>query len=218
MTGWVELGLGFAVFALAHGVPTRPLVRRRLTALLGEGTYLVLYGLISLALLGWLISAAGRAPYLAIWEPAPWQRWAVLTAMAVACLLVALAIGAPNPFSFGGRGGAMFDPAHPGIVGLTRHPLLWALALWAGAHLLANGDLAHILLFGGFLVMALGGIAALDRRSRARLGPAWPLLAVRRAPGWRRRDLWRLLAALLLFTGLLLAHPPLIGVDPLAGL
>lgn len=218
MTGWVELGLGFAVFALAHGVPARPPVRRRLTALLGERAYLVLYGTISLVLLGWLIAAAGRAPYVAIWEPAPWQRRAVLPAMAAACLLVALAIGAPNPFSFGGRGGAAFDPAHPGIVGPIRHPLLWALALWAGAHLLANGDLAHIVLFGGFLVMALAGIVVLDRRGRAQLGPAWPWLAVRRAPGWRRRDLWRLLAAFLLFAGLLLAHPLVIGTDPLAGL
>lgn len=218
MTGWGELGLGFALFLAAHLVPARAPVRRRLTSFLGERGYLLLYGLVSLLLLGWLLAAAGRAPYLAVWEQAPWQRWVVLLAMATACLLVALAIGVPNPLSFGGRRGAVFDPAHPGIVGLTRHPLLWALALWAAAHLFANGDLAHILLFGGFLVMALVGMAALDRRNRARLGAGWRELALRRAPGWRPRDAWRLLLALLLFLGLLLAHPLVIGVDPLAGL
>ncbi|MFO1046670.1 MAG: NnrU family protein [Geminicoccaceae bacterium] len=217
MTGWGELATAYALFVLAHLLPARPPVRRRLTGMLGERRYLLLYGLLSLALLGWLLAAAGRAPYLALWQPAPWQRWLALAAMSAACLLVALAVGTPNPFSFGGGSGA-FDPAHPGIVALTRHPLLWALALWAGAHLLANGDLAHALLFGGFLLMALAGMAALDRRARLRLGPAWRELAQPRAPGWRRRDLLRVAAALLLFAGLLLAHPPLIGVDPLAGL
>ena len=218
MTGWAELGLGFALFLAAHLVPARAPVRRRLTALLGERGYLLLYGLVSLLLLGWLIAAVGRAPYLAVWEQAPWQRRIVLLAMAAACLLAALAIGLPNPLSIGGRRGAALDPAHPGIVGPIRHPLLWALALWAAAHLLTNGDLAHILLFGGFLVMALVGMTALDRRNRARLGPAWRELARRRPPGWRLRDAWRLLLALLLFVGLLLAHPLVIGADPLAGL
>lgn len=216
MSGWLELALALALFLLAHGLPARPPLRRRLVGVLGERAYLLVYGAVSLLLLGWLIDAAGRAPYVAVWEQARWQPWVVLPAMAAACLLLALAVGTPNPFSFGGRPGKAFDPAHPGVVGLIRHPLLWSLALWAAAHLLANGDLAHILLFGGFLVMALGGIRMLDRRSRERLGPAWPGLAGRRAPGWRRHDLWRLLAALLLFVGLLLAHPLVIGVDPLA--
>lgn len=218
MTGWLELAAAYAAFVAAHAVPVRPPVRRRLTALLGDRPYLVLYSAVSLLLLWWLIAAAGRAPYLPLWEQAPWQRRLALPAMALACLLVAFGVGRPNPFSFGGGDPKHYDPARPGIVGVTRHPLLWAMALWAGVHLLANGDLAHALLFGGFLAMALGGIAMLDRRSRMRLGAAWPRLAVRRLPRWQPGDGLRLLAAAVMLTGLLLAHPAVIGVDPLAGL
>mgnify|MGYP001358337650 CR=1 FL=1 len=216
MSAWLELGIACTAFVAAHAIPARPPVRRRLTALLGDRGYLWLYSGISLLLLWWLIAAAGRAPYVALWGQAPWQRWLALVAMATACLLVALALGKPNPFCFGGDP-ARYDPERPGIVGLTRHPLLWAVALWAGAHLLANGDLAHAVLFGGVLVMALGGIAMLDRRSRHRLGADWPRRGHHPATGWRPADAWRLLGGLLLFLGLLLAHPLAIGVDPLAG-
>jgi uncharacterized membrane protein len=216
MTGWLELAAVFAAFIAAHAVPARPPVRRRLTARLGDRPYLWLYSAASLLLLWWLIAAAGRAPYVLLWDQAPWQRWLALLAMALACLLVTFAVGNPNPFSLGGGDPRRYDPERPGIVGLTRHPLLWAVALWAGAHLLANGDVAHALLFGGFLAMALGGIAMLDRRTRVRLGVEWPRLARRRLPRWQAGDGLRLLAAALLLAGLLVAHPAVIGVDPLA--
>jgi uncharacterized membrane protein len=216
MGGWGELGVALALFIAAHLLPARPAVRSRLAAVLGERLYLALYSLVSLALLGWLITAAGTAPYVPLWEPAPWQRWTAALLMAPACLLLTLGIGVPSPLSLGG-GTTRSDPEHPGIVGIVRHPLLWALALWSAAHLLANGDLAHILLFGGFLALALAGMAALDRRSRARLGvEEWRRLAMRRPPGWRRSDLARLAAGFVLYVMLLLAHEPVIGIAPLA--
>lgn len=216
--GWLEFGSAYAAFLLAHAIPARPVVRRHLTATLGDRLYLWLYSAVSLLLLGWLIVAVGRAPYLPLWGAAAWRYWTAMAAMALVCLLLGLGIGKPNPFSFGGGDPAHFDPKRPGIVGVTRHPILAALALWAGAHLLANGDLAHLLLFGGFLVMAVAGMLVLDRRSRRRLGAAeWRRLAMRRLPGWQPSDLVRLVAGLALFAGLLLAHPWAIGVDPLAG-
>lgn len=147
--------------------------------------------------------------------PAPWQDWTALLAMVPACLLVMLGLGVPNPFSFDGGDPSRFDPLRPRIVGLTRHPLLWALALWAATHLLANDDLAHLLLFGGFLVMALAGVAQLDRRARRQLGEAqWRRLAERSLTGWRGADALRLVGAVLLYWALLLAHEAVIGLAP----
>ena len=218
MTAWAELALAFVLFTGAHALPARPAVRQGLTRRLGTRAYLLLYSAVSLLLLGWLIAAAGRAPYLPLWEPAAWQAHTALAAMAAACVLLSLAAGRPNPFSFGGGDPTRFDPHRPGIVGLTRHPLLLAVALWAGAHLLANGDLGHLLLFGAFLVMAVGGMAILDRRNRRRLGPAWHEFAATRAPTPLPGDALRLLLAAILFAALLILHPAVIGVDPLAWL
>jgi uncharacterized membrane protein len=218
--GWGELALALLVFVGAHLGPTRPRARRRLTAQLGERGYLLLYSVLSVGLLAWLIVAAGRAPFVPLWDPAPWQAWVALVLMAPACLLVAFGLGAPNPFSIGGGDPARFDPARPGIVAISRHPILWAVALWAGAHLLANGDLAHALLFGSFLGMAALGIGVLDRRARRRLGDAaWAMLATRRRPGWRPLEGGlRLAAAAALYLALLHLHAPVIGVDPMAWL
>ena len=217
MSGWAELGLAFALFAAAHLIPVRAGLRSYLVGLAGQQTYLVSYTLVSVALLVWLIVAAGRAPYVGLWASAPWQAWTALVAMVPVCMLVALGLGVPNPFSFGGGDAAWFDPDRPRIVGVTRHPLLWALALWAAAHLVANGDLAHLLLFGGLLAMALAGIVQLDRRAARRLGDArWRRLAGRSVTGWRGADALRLTGAVLLYAALLLAHGPVIGVSPTA--
>ena len=216
MSGWLELALAMAAFVAAHAVPARPPVRQRLVDRFGRTAYLAAYIVLSLLLLWWVIMAAGRGPYVGLWEPAAWQVWLALAAMAVACLLLALAVGQPNPFSFGGSNPAAYDPARPGIIGLTRHPILLAAALWATAHLLANGDLAHLLVFGSFLLMALGGMPMLDRRNRRRTGSAWSGLLPRRAWSWSPGDMLRLAAGIVLFLALLHFHPALFGVDPLA--
>ncbi len=228
MSGWWEVLLALALFLASHALPARPGLRAALIERLGRGLYFSLYGLVSLVLLAWLILAVARAPYLELWPPAAWQLWVPFLVMPLACLLMALGFWAPNPLSLGGRERG-FDPERPGIAGITRHPLLWAIALWAGAHLVANGDLAHLLLFGVFLVFALHGAAAIDRRRRAALGEAqWAALsahapfvpfgrlAAPRLAGWTILPLaLRLLAALVLFMALLHLHQPVIGVSPL---
>jgi uncharacterized membrane protein len=227
--GWGELMAAFAVFLAAHSIPARPAARARLVAMMGARAYLAVYATLSLVLLAWLIVAAGRAPYVELWAFSPWQMWAPNIAMPVAALLACFGFGAANPLSFGGRSEAAFDPEHPGIAGMARHPILWAFALWAGAHLLPNGDLAHVLLFGGFLAMALVGMAAIDRRKRRQLGesewqrltahtslvPAAALISGRWRPDIRRLSVRRFFVGLVAWLGLLVLHPIVIGVSPL---
>jgi uncharacterized membrane protein len=227
MGGWGELLAAFAAFLLSHALPARPALRRRLAGVLGERGYLLAYSLVSLGVLAWLVAAAGRAPHVELWPPAPWQAWVPNLLMPAACLLVAFAVGAPNPLSFGGRATG-FDPDRPGIAGVARHPLLLAIALWAGAHAVPNGNLAHVLLFGAFAGFALLGMRIIDRRRRRQMGEAaWAALAARSSAWplaalldgrWRASALpspVRLGAGLLLWLALLAAHPAAIGVSPL---
>ncbi|ARE41126.1 NnrU family protein, required for expression of nitric oxide and nitrite reductases (Nir and Nor) [Rhodovulum sp. P5] len=228
MGGWGELLLAFAAFLASHAVPARPAVKARLKTALGRRGYLVVYILISLAMLTWLIVAAGRAPHVPLAPVAGWQAWVPNLAMPIVCLLIAFGAATPNPLSFGGRRNDRFTPAAPGIAGLTRHPLLWALALWSGAHAVANPDLAHVLLFGGFAGFAIFGTRVIDRRNQRLMGrPAWQRAAAHTsnlpfgalvAGRWRPGGpppLGRLALGLGLWVLLLLGHRPVIGVSPL---
>src|SRR5262249_13004296 len=66
------------------------------------------------------------------------------------------------------RGGAdrllKSDEPARGIIRITRHPIMWGIILWAGAHLLARGERAATVFFGGFLVLAALGTILMDRR------------------------------------------------------
>ena len=65
-------------------------------------------------MLAWLIEAASRAPFVPLWPWAPWQLHVTLVAILPVCLILALGIGCPNPFSFGGARNEDLDPARPG--------------------------------------------------------------------------------------------------------
>ncbi len=221
MMGWASFVAAFAAFFLSHSIPLRPSVKPRLVAVLGRRGFTLGYSVLSLGVLTWLIVAAANAPYVALWQRAAWQNWVPLVAMGAVCVLVCLAAGRPNPLSFGGAGNDRFDPEHPGILRWTRHPLLVAAALWAGAHLVPNGDLAHVILFGVFAFFAILGMRIVDRRKRREMGGAqWQAVRQRIAstPMLPRLAPWaglRLLLAIVLYAALLGLHPVVLGVSPL---
>jgi uncharacterized membrane protein len=229
MTGWGEFVFALCAFLASHALPVRPPIRGRLVKLFGARGFTVAYSALSLLILAWTIAAAGRAPYVELWPFALWQLWAPNIAMPLAVALISLALFAPNPLSFGGRD-ARFDPARPGVVGLSRHPLPLALALWSAAHLVPNGTLAHVLLFGLFLVFSILGMAIIDRRKRRQMGvEAWSRLAAN--TGWlrpaglgdvvalllTRAGVLRLAGGALAYVALLHLHMLLFGVEPWPG-
>lgn len=171
MNEWATYGLAWACFLGAHIVPSIPALRGRLVARLGRRGYLIAFSLLSLILLWWLIRAAGAAPYLPLWDAGNAGRWLVNVAMPLAILCGGLAVGLSG--------------------------LVTAFAIWAGAHLVANGDLAHVLFFGGMLVFAGAGLARSGLPRRFRLT-------------WARAVL-----VALLWAGLVHLHPLVIGVSPL---
>jgi uncharacterized membrane protein len=98
--------------------------------------------------------------------------------------------------------------------------LLLALSLWAVGHMLPNGDLAHVILFGSFAGFAVLGALLIDRRKRRAMGPEWVRLDHARRQAGLRPQSWTMaglrgLLGLLLYALLLWAHPHLFGVAPL---
>jgi uncharacterized membrane protein len=69
--GWIEMAVAAVLFVASHSLPARPSLRRRLVRAPGEAGYLALHSLVSLLALGWLVVAAGRAPYVDAWAFAP---------------------------------------------------------------------------------------------------------------------------------------------------
>ena len=228
MTGWAEFALALAVFFATHFLPTRQGLRARLIGWMGRRLYFSIYGIVSLLVVVWLISAAIRAPYVELWWQAGWHRWVPVLTMSVAILLAVLGVGVAYPHTLGGRRSAGFDPARPGIAAVTRHPLLWAMGLWSCAHLVANGTLALVILFGGFAALSFGAMAIFDRRARTALpAPDWEQVRRRTSilslrplgdtAWWRvnRRPLLRGAGvAVLVYLLVFALHEPVIGVSP----
>ncbi|KQI73697.1 NnrU family protein [Loktanella sp. 5RATIMAR09] len=220
---WFGFAGVFGLFFLTHSVPVRPAVKSRITARIGQRGFGIGYSILSLAMLSLLIWSAGEAPYVQLWPQMIWQRHVVHIGMLAACLILAFSIGRPNPFSFGGANNQAFNPTRPGIVRWTRHPILLVLALWAGLHLLPNGDLAHVLLFAVLGSFAIAGRALINRRKQREMGAErWNAVnrAVQEAPLVQKPlsmpgTALRLAAGVLTFVILLALHPVVIGVSAL---
>ena len=217
--------LSMGVFIAFHLVPAIAPVRRFLVRAMGLGMYVGLYSAVSIGLLILVGLAYANADTVILWPQWSWTRWAPVVVMPFVCLLLVGTLSEPNPLSVGVKANS-FDPAHPGIVSITRHPLIWALGLWAVAHLAPNGDTASVLLFGLFVALALVGLWSLDKKMRHSLGEdTWRELSAQTSsvPFWAvlqgrvRLDLqgigWmRMVSALVLYGGLALLHPYVIGV------
>ena len=219
---WIPFAGSMVAFLASHAIPARPSVRRRLVSVVGERLYIVLYSAMSLFLLGWLFRSVGEAPYVELWPAMDWQRLAPRVVVPAAFALGTIGLFTANPLSLSANRREADDSA-ASILGVTRHPVLWALALWAAAHMVPNGDVAHVVLFGTLLALCLAGMAMMDRRAAKRLGQdRWNELAARRplmpfshprSLNWpSRRDFLLGLVGLLLAMGAALLHEAIIGV------
>lgn len=219
--GWLEFCLAFICFFAAHNIPTRPHIKTALQRLIGARGFTWGYSILSLAVLYWLLLAAGRAPVVILWYWQPWQSAIPLIMMMPVCLLLGLSLGRPNPFSFGGAQNDQFDPRKPGLIRITRHPVLMALALWSLAHIVPNGALAHVLLFGIFAFFALLGMRLLDRRKKRQMQD-WQqqIDRMKGAALWHSPTSWvglllRIGISVLGYIALLHTHGPLLGAYPI---
>lgn len=149
------LVLGLVAFFALHLLPAFPQARATLVARFGLTAFRIALSIASLAALWMLIAgfaAAQVSPANAqLWRPPGWTRHLAYTLMLPAFVLLA----------------ASFIPSR--IRDLSQQPILIAVEIWAGAHLLANGDLAGAILFGAFLVWAVVDHASVHARRAGNL-------------------------------------------------
>lgn len=161
-----ELLIALFVFTLFHALPSTPL-RAAAISRLGRGGFMALYSLVSLVLFIWLFVAFFRAE-AGMWFVTPqWFRLLSAGLMLLAFILLAASLMRQRPVLLTGET-SLGEGAIDGVLRLTRHPFLWALALWALVHALNNPDPAGLALFGYFLLLSAAGTLPIDRR-RARL-------------------------------------------------
>jgi uncharacterized membrane protein len=188
--------LGLVLFLGAHAFSMARGARASVIARIGEGPYKGLYSLVSLA--GVVLISIGYGQYRAggyipVWDPPVWTRHLALLLVWVAFVCFV----------------AAYLPGH--IKRRLKHPMLAGVKIWALAHLLANGDLGSILLFGSILAWAVMARISVKRRDVA---------AQHGGPAARPAGLHNDVLALVIGTAAYVAfvywlHPILIGVPVL---
>lgn len=186
--------LGIALFIGAHVFSTMRGARAKIVGTYGLQTYKRVYSAVALAgllLIIWGFSRYRAEGIVQIWDPPTWARH--VAAPLVWFAFIALASRRAPPSR---------------IRGWLRHPTLVAIKSWAAAHLLANGDLGGMILFGSFLAFGVYDRIAVKRRGDEG------------APGldaFTKGDAVALGAGTAIFALFLVLHPYLFGVAALRG-
>jgi uncharacterized membrane protein len=208
----------------SHVLVSSTRLRGNLREQIGERGYLILYSLVALATFAWFVAAYAHAPTLPLWGTAPWMSYVPIVVMPFAAIFLIAGYTVPNPTAVGMERAAAADDPATGILRITRHPILWAIGLWAVSHLVPNGDVASVIFFGSLTLLAFGGTLLIDGKKRLALGSNWARLAqvtsnipfVAILAGRTKLRLYeigilRLVAGLLLYAVLFLAHPYFTG-------
>ncbi len=187
--------LGLLIFFVVHLVPTESDLRRGLVDRLGANGYKAVFSILSLIGFVLIVVGFGKLQVMPgknpeIWAPPVWTRHLAFLLMLPSFVLIV----------------AAYVPSH--IRTAVKHPMLAGVKLWALAHLLANGDLASIILFGSFLAYGVYDRISVKRRG---VMPA-------PAPAGVLNDAIVLAAGAALYIFMLtIGHARLIGVPLLPG-
>ena len=188
--GLIVMIVGLGLFFGVHTLTTQRALRARLIKAIGEGGYKIGYTLVSLA--GFALIVWGFAHYrssglIEVWSPPKALKHLNTALMLPAVILVVASY-------IRGR-----------IYKALKHPMLAGVKLWAFGHLLANGDLGGMILFGSFLAWAVFDRISLKHRADAG-GPPIPV-------GGIGNDLIAVAVGVVAYLALAFAfHPVVIGV------
>ena len=185
--------LGLVLLLGAHTFTTRRAARAAAVERLGEGPYKGLYSLVSLlglALIVYGFRTYREAGYIQVWDPPTGMRHLTLLLMWPAMIC------------------PVADYVPGSIKRVLKHPMLVAVKIWAFAHLLANGDLGSMVLFGSVLAWAVFDRISLKRREQAG--------EIKIRYGGRLNDVVAVVLGTVLYAVMIFLHPILIGVPVVA--
>ena len=198
--------LGTALFLVVHLIPMLPAWRGALVARAGEGPYKAGFSLVALVGLIGAIWAYRYTPHTPLWSSPPPLR-------AVTAILMLAAV-----LCFAGAKGT------PWFKRIVRHPMLWGTGLLGVAHLLSNGDVAGLILFGGLALFGFVWQPLTDRRD-AEVDPVGWAETARTTSllpfvRWGARSdpvtVRPLIAGAIVYIALVLLHPWLFGAPVVA--
>jgi uncharacterized membrane protein len=194
IVGLLVMVVGLVLFLGAHVFTTRREARANAIAAVGEGTYKIIYTVVTLAglvLICWGFSHYRADGWVQLWTPPKALKHLNLALMLPAVILVV----------------AAYLRGH--IYARLKHPMLAGVKLWALGHLLANGDLGGIILFGSILAWAVYDRISLKRRTDAG-GPPIPV-------GGIGNDVIAVVVGIIAYLALAFAfHPVVLGI-PVVG-
>jgi uncharacterized membrane protein len=182
--------LGLAVFIVPHVFVTRREARAAVIARIGEAGYKGLFSLVSIVgiiLIAWGFARYRATGWIEVWSPPGWMHHVTVALVWPSIVFIV----------------AAYIPGN--IKRALKHPMLAGVKLWAFAHLLSNGDLGSIVLFGAILAWAVFDRISLKRRT----DPGAPPIPIR---GWGN-DILAIVVGTLVYLALgFVFHPLAIGV------
>lgn len=228
MDSMIQLLLLASVAMVAtHVVPALPTVRHYLTGKLGEGVYQALYSLVAVIMIFAMIYTFNRSPQEVVWESGAMLKRIPSVLMPLAFILLTTGALSRNPTMFWQDSQLDSDTPARGIVRITRYPLLWAVILWSIGHIAANGDMASIIFFGGFLGLSVFGSIGIDKKRAAKYGDQWKQFAIVTSNipfvaiiSGRNRLVWSEIGwvkpaiGIIAYVGMIISHRWLFGVLP----
>jgi len=189
--GLAVMILGLVLFIGTHVVTTQRDLRGKLIGIGGEAVYKIGYAILAIAgivLIAYGFGAYRSAGMIDVWTPPKWTRHVTELLMLPAAILLMAAY------------------ARGRIYRAVKHPMITAVKTWAVAHLISNGDLGSIILFGALLAWAVFDRISLKRRS----DPGGPPIPV----GGPKNDLIAIVAGIVVYLALgFLFHPYVVGVS-----
>ncbi len=224
--GMASVVLAALFFVAIHLGVSGTTLRDRVVGQMGPRGYMLAFSAASVVALIWLVWAYRDADYVPTWGQLEWWKPFAIALMLPAFLFVVIGLTTPNPTAVAQE--ALVDRPPQGVVRITRHPFLVGVAIWAFVHLVGNGDVASLVFFAAFAVVAVAGTVSIDAKrcrilgaarwdafaSRTSIVPFAAILAGRNTLALHELGWWRPAAGLAAYALMLGGHTHIVGVSP----